>query len=303
MQSTDPLFLQQQPATNSTSSAAVPCPNPDTLPPIGVFDSGIGGLSILRSLLQAIPQRRFVYLADTAYAPYGERGDAYVIERSRTIARWMHDVQHTCGLVIACNTATAAACTTLRNEYGDSWPIVGVEPGIKPAAQLSQTGRIGIMATAGTLNSAKYQTLIRRIHDSTHIPLQLFPCPCDGLAEAIEHHRTELIETLVERYAAQLRALSPDVVVLGCTHYPLIRERIAQALPGIQILDTGAAVARHAQTVFSAGNGAATPPAISETTSETPSLHVWTNETPALLSQALSRWLPDTPAQVHTWSS
>lgn len=289
------------PSVDSTSHCHILAQSPEDAP-IGVFDSGIGGLSILAALVQAMPGQRFIYLADTAYAPYGEKGDAYVIARSRHIAKWMHDDQHTKGLVIACNTATAAAVLVLREDYGSAWPIVGVEPAIKPAAILSQTGRIGIMATAGTLASVRFQTLMRRIHDNAQIPLQIFPCACNGLAEAIEHGNTPQIELLVKRYTSALAEHQPDVLVLGCTHYPFVADLIAQAMPGVRILDTGEAVARRACTVFNTAaaktvQSGTAPSRIKEAAQ--PSVDVWTNAAPERLQVALTRWLPDVATRLH----
>lgn len=262
----------------------------DIYRPIGVFDSGIGGLSILKALMQAMPWQPFIYMADTAYAPYGERSDDYIIERSLRIAHWLHDTQHCAGLVIACNTATAVAAKTLRETFGFEWPIIGVEPGLKPAAQISKTGRIGIMATDATLRSDKFQTLMRRVHENETIPLHLSLCACDGLAHAIEFNQTDKIEKLIKKYTQQLQKENVDVVVLGCTHYPLVKEEIMQALPGVTVLDTGEAVARQALRLF--------PPHSIEKTSEElntqPNRHfqAWSN-TP-LLQSALKQWLPQT---------
>lgn len=264
--------------------------------PIGVFDSGIGGLSILQALTQAMPHRRFIYMADTAYAPYGERTNAYILERSQHIARWMHDEQKTCGLVIACNTATAAAGKILRETYGAAWPIVGVEPGLKPAALLSKTGRIAIMATASTLKSTKLQDLIARTHQQVQTPLEIFLCPCDGLAKAIEDNNVFTTNQLIAQYTNIVKAAGSDVIVLGCTHYCLVADRIAEALPDAHILDTAQAVARHAQTIFP---GSGLPFAHKSAIAR---VDAWTNANRQLLEEALHRWLPNAHTQVHTWA-
>src|SRR6185369_13653234 len=126
--------------------------------PIGVFDSGVGGLSILRALRAELPQEDFVYFSDAAHAPYGERGDLYVVERSRAIAQQLLDEHRIKALVVACNTATAAAVHLLRAEH-DRIPTVGVEPALKPAAALTRTGRVAVFATRGTLGSEKFRKL------------------------------------------------------------------------------------------------------------------------------------------------
>ena len=144
---------------------ATPSPQPPLFPllfaaaPIGVFDSGIGGLSVLRALRAQLPHERFVYFADSAHAPYGERGEAFVLQRSLHIAAQLQAQHHIKALVVACNTATAAAVRTLRSKAPDL-PLVGIEPAIKPAAALTQTGRVGVVATRGTIESDKLARLI-----------------------------------------------------------------------------------------------------------------------------------------------
>ena len=267
-------------------------------PPIGVFDSGIGGLSILKDLMRTMPGQRFVYMADTAYAPYGEQSNDYILERSHHIARWMHDEQGVCGLVIACNTATAVAAKSLRETFGSGWPIVGVEPGLKPAAQISQTGRIGIMATAATLKSDKFQTLMRRVHDNESIPLQLSLCACNGLARAIEFNLEDELSSLIEKYTQELKQAHVDVVVLGCTHYSLVKDRIMQALPGITVLDTGEAVARQTVRMFQGVLGATDNVALGqEMIPCNEILQAWSN-TP-LLQSSLKRCLPEVRVKVQ----
>ena len=265
---------QPQPPQNQTS--------------IGVFDSGIGGLSNLRALMKAMPQQHFTYIADMAYAPYGEHSDGYILERSQKVAHWLRSIQHTRGLVIACNTATAAAAKLLREQFGPGWPIIGVEPALKPAAALSQSGRIGIMATASTLGSSKFQTLMRRVHENERIALQLFLCPCEGLAKAIDDDDVQQIQGLVQRYCQELSKSRPDVVVLGCTHYPLVSDFFVQAMPGVHVLDASEAVARRAKSVFMSDAA--------------PGLHhferhsrlaAYTTADPQHLQKAIERWLPE----------
>lgn len=224
--------------------------------PIGVFDSGIGGLSVLRALQAELPHEDFVYFADNAHAPYGERDAAYVIERARAITQQLLQDYRIKALVVACNTATAAAIHLLRQEHPEL-PIIGVEPALKPATVTSRTRRIGVMATRGTLASTKFSALLDSLKEQADFICQ----PCDGLASAIERNDTKTIQTLCERYT---RAMGPfgrqdseiDTVVLGCTHYPFARD-VLQALlgAGIQLLDSGAPVARQTRRVLQACGG------------------------------------------------
>jgi len=221
--------------------------------PIGVFDSGIGGLSVLKALRAALPAEDFVYLADTGFAPYGERGDAYVVERTRAIVRQLRDEQAIKLLVVACNTATAAAIHLVRAEHPDL-PIVGVEPALKPAVALSRTGRIGVMATRGTVESAK----LRALHDSLNDQAEFILQPCDGLADAIQDGDAGQVSALCARYTQAMRPFGPgrgeiDTLVLGCTHYPFAWD-VLQALvgPGIRLVETGARVARQARRLLEA---------------------------------------------------
>ena len=230
-------------------------PAPTTEPPpvarrlrLGVFDSGVGGLSVLRDVQRELPHADLLYLADSGHAPYGERSDDHVAERSHRVARWLIG-QHVDALVIACNTATAVAAASLRAAH-PLLPIVGVEPGLKPAVALASRAReggsagvIGVMATPATLRSAKFLRLLDAHAGGARVHLQ----PCPGLAHAIETHDagSPALLQAVELHCAPLRAAGVDVVVLGCTHYPLVHAQIARALgDGVAIVDTAEAVAR-----------------------------------------------------------
>jgi glutamate racemase len=220
---------------------------------IGVFDSGIGGLSILKALRAELPFEEYVYLADTGFAPYGERGDAFVIDRTRAIVRQLREEHGIKALVVACNTATAAAIHLVRAEHPDL-PLVGVEPALKPAAALSTTRRIGVMATRGTVGSAK----LRALHDSLKGQAEFILQPCDGLADAIQHHDAAQIGALCARYT---QAIGPfgtqpgqvDTLVLGCTHYAFAWDQL-QALvgPGVRLMETGEPVARQTRRLLEA---------------------------------------------------
>ncbi|MEO6292501.1 MAG: glutamate racemase [Burkholderiaceae bacterium] len=220
---------------------------------IGVFDSGIGGLSILKALRAELPNESFVYIADSGNAPYGEKGDAFVIDRSRALTQALIDQHNIKALVVACNTATAAAAKVLRAEFPDL-PLVGVEPALKPAVQFSKTRKIGVMATRGTLESAKFAALKASLADQADFIVQ----PCDGLAAAIEREDTPKIIALCSTYTPALGKFGNsegdiDTLVLGCTHYPFINTHL-RALTGteVQFIDTGEPVARQTRRLLEA---------------------------------------------------
>ena len=226
--------------------------------PIGVFDSGIGGLSVLRALRAALPHEHFVYCADSAHAPYGERGDEHVLARSRAVLAALWQAHRIKALVIACNTPTAVAARALRDEHPRRL-IIGIEPALKPALALTRTGRIGVLATRGTLASAKFRTLRDGLSAQAEFVLQ----PCDGLADAIEKEAAgadpAITQALIGRYLAALGPLGPepgaiDTLVLGCTHYPLAREHFVASLAGraVTLIDPAEAVARHTRTLLQA---------------------------------------------------
>ena len=234
--------------------------------PIGVFDSGIGGLSILKALRAELPLENFIYIADSAHAPYGERDDAYVITRSRAIAAHLVS-QNIKVLVMACNTATAAAIDPLRAQY-PFLPIVGVEPALKPAVALSKTGHIAVMATRSTLTSARFQALM-----AAQKSLAVFTVtPCDGLAEAIEQSVTTKNATKIIAACARITSrIGPfgiqkghvDTLVLGCTHYPFAAAHLRLLVgPDVHLLDNGEAVARQTRRQLEKAGTLLTSPAL-----------------------------------------
>ena len=214
--------------------------------PVGVFDSGVGGLSILAKIHQLLPQEDLLYVADSAHAPYGPKGEAFIIERSRHITDFFlsRDAK---AVVVACNTATAAAVKNLRDHY--DIPIIGMEPAIKPAAEQSKSGVIGVLATEGTLASDKFVDLKNRFDGQVEIITQ----PCPGLVEEIEKldPDTAAIGRLLQAYIAPLLARGVDSLVLGCTHYTYI-ENLIRTVAGssIAIIDTDDAVARRLAKVL-----------------------------------------------------
>ncbi len=245
---------------------------------VGVFDSGVGGLSVLRALRLHLPQAHFVYLADSGHAPYGERSNDFVLERSRRLTRHLLQTMHCRGVVIACNTATAAAVQQLREDW-PGVPLVGVEPGVKPAVALSHNQRIGVMATTATLQSPRFHTLVQAHAAAAQVMAQ----PCPGLALAIEQGdlRAPDIRRLLAQYCGQLRDKQVDTVVLGCTHYAFVHDQIAELLgAGVRIVDTAEAVALQAARRFSAlppmpegGPGPSEPPIVLQTTGQPQQLH------------------------------
>jgi glutamate racemase len=221
--------------------------------PIGVFDSGVGGLSVLRALRAELPHEDFVYFSDAGHAPYGEKGEAFVSGRSLAIAVDLLEQHRIKGLVVACNTATAAAVHLLRAKH-THLPVVGVEPALKPAAALSKTRRIGVLATRGTLSSAKFHTLLTSLRDQADFVL----VPCDGLAAAIEAGDEAQIRALCRRYTVEVCCFGHgpgeiDTLVLGCTHYPFAAHVLRELLgPDIELVETGQPVARQTRRLLEA---------------------------------------------------
>jgi glutamate racemase len=283
---------------------------------IGIFDSGLGGLSVLRAIGRALdteaaqgrplPVSQLLYVADSGHAPYGEKSHEAVLARSMVVADFLK-AQGADILVIACNTATAVAAKPLREAYPD-WPIVGVEPGVKPAAALTRNGRIGVMATEMTLASDKFR-LLAQAH-AAHVELALQPCP--GLAAAIEGGDLDAAPLcqLIADCCAPLREQGVDTVVLGCTHYPFVAHHIAAEFgPGVTLVDTADAVAQRtlaltreladqarrkpsSGSVDAPDDGAPRPPAPWGWT-----LRLWTSGEVDTLQRLLCDWL-NLPGQV-----
>lgn len=229
--------------------------------PIGVFDSGVGGLSVLRAIQDELPNESLIYVADTAYAPYGDRKDTEIIERSRQVSQAL--VELGCkAIVIACNTATAAAVAQLRSEF--TLPIIGIEPGIKPAVEKSRAKRVGILATSYTLGSAKFQSLVDRFANTAQLTVQA----CPGLVETLElpGDNSRQLELLLDRYLTPMNDADIDTLVLGCTHYSFLVSAIRSRLGDhVEILDTPSAVAREvhrrlaSHSLLAATSGTFTP--------------------------------------------
>ncbi|MDR1647539.1 MAG: glutamate racemase [Zoogloeaceae bacterium] len=207
--------------------------------PVGIFDSGLGGLTVLSALRARLPRENFVYFADTRFLPYGHRSEAFIQTRSRKIALALV-ARGAKAVLIACNTATSAAAEVVRETV--RVPVVALEPAVKPAAALTKTGVVGVLATVRTLSSGRFQRLVRDHAGAIRVIAQ----PCPGLADAIEAEgaMSARVNALLDEYIPPLVAAGADVVVLGCTHYPWVRAAIAARLPkDAHIVDTGEAVA------------------------------------------------------------
>jgi glutamate racemase len=207
--------------------------------PIGVLDSGVGGISVLKHIHALLPHENLMYLADSKYAPYGNKTAAEITARCFILADFLMS-QNVKALVVACNTATAAAIDAMRETY--DLPIIGMEPAVKPAAEASKNGVIGVLATVGTLKSAQFAALLESYGRNVKVVTQ----GCVGLVECIERGElsTPNTKALIRQYCAPLLAEGADTIVLGCTHYPFVKDAIREIVGDkIALIDTGAAVA------------------------------------------------------------
>jgi glutamate racemase len=214
--------------------------------PVGVFDSGVGGLSVLRELIRELPHEDFLYLADSAHCPYGRRPPEEVRRLSREISALLID-RGAKAIVVACNTASAAALASLRAAF--DVPFVGMVPAVKPAAAHTETGRVGVLATRGTVDGELFGDVVTRFATG----VELMTRTGDGLVERVEAGDTDGPETmaLLHDYLDPMLAAGIDALVLGCTHYPFLTPAIRRiAGPELQILDAGPAVARQAARVL-----------------------------------------------------
>jgi glutamate racemase len=207
---------------------------------IGVFDSGVGGLSVLRAIRAALPQENLVYVADSGYAPYGDQSEAHITQRTLTVGNWLAE-QGVKGITIACNTATVVAAKTLREQT--HLPVVAIEPAIKPAVALTRSGVVGVLATRQTVQSASVARLVDLYGADKRILLQ----GCPGLVEQVERAdlHSNKTEGLLRQFIMPLIEQGADTLVLGCTHYPFLRETIQRLSgEGVTLLDPAEAVAR-----------------------------------------------------------
>lgn len=211
--------------------------------PIGIFDSGVGGLSVLRHLRAQLPAEHLLYVADQVHVPYGARSAAEIRQLSEAITRSLL-AQRAKLIVVACNTASGAALSALRRRF-PSVPFVGMEPAVKPAATQTKSGKVGVLATTGTFESQRYDNLMTRFAGNVTV----LEDPCLGLVELVEAGaiNTPDTRTLLQRCLAPMLATGVDTLVLGCTHYPFVMPLIRQiAGKAVSIIDPAPAVARQA---------------------------------------------------------
>lgn len=253
--------------------------------PIGVFDSGAGGLTILSALREELPHERFIYLGDTAHCPYGVRSDEEITQLTLDACRFLmqHEVKM---IIIACNTASQAALTTLRATISEL-PFIGVVPAVKPAARLTRKGRIGIAAT----NQAAKALYLRQLIDEFAEGIEAFAVGCPDLVTLVEQGQLDgaEVEETVRQALQPVLAEEIDVLVLGCTHFPALRHVIERvAGPRVQVIDSGQAIARRARSVLQTDNMLA--PAMLHN-SEDGELEIWSTGDPALFSPVATKIL------------
>lgn len=252
--------------------------------PIGLFDSGVGGLSVLRHVRELLPFEDLIYVADQAFVPYGSRPQSHILSRSKKITEFL--LAEGCKLIaIPCNTASAAALSELREEY--DVPFVGMEPAVKPGAEATRSGKVGVLATAGTFESQRYASLMERYAQN----VQLYQNPCHGLVDLIEAGQLESVQTL----NLLVSVLNPmlfqgvDTIVLGCTHYPFVQPLIETVAGDMAtVIDPAPAVAKQIKRRLSlVGVGLG---------SETGYFKAYTTGDSETLAHQISVLLPDTPA-------
>jgi glutamate racemase len=208
--------------------------------PIGIFDSGVGGLSVLRHIREELPHENLLYVADSAHAPYGGKSPQEIQARSLALTEFLVG-QDAKAIVVACNTATAAAIGLLRERF--ALPVIGMEPAVKPAVMATRSGVVGVLATTGTLKSAQFAALLESYGKNVRVVTQ----GCPGLVECVERGELDAPETreLLRHYIEPLLAEGADTLVLGCTHYPFLKPLIEELTAGrVALIDTGTAVAR-----------------------------------------------------------
>jgi len=212
---------------------------------IGVFDSGLGGLTILKSITKVLKGANIIYIADTLYAPYGEKDKEEIFSRCDKITKFLLDKYEIDVLVIACNTATSIAIKHLREKF-PFLAIIGTEPGIKPAINSTRNGNIGILATPSTLKGSKYQLLVDEL-TANKKNITLYEQACNGLAKQIEKGEISSLKTysMLENWLTPMKKAKVDTIVLGCTHYPLVKQTILDIMgEDTFLIDTGDAIAK-----------------------------------------------------------
>lgn len=209
--------------------------------PIGVLDSGLGGISVLRELVKLMPGEDFIYYGDSANAPYGTRTPEEVIDLTKKDVEFLLE-RGAKAIVVACNTATSVAIKELRAAYEEILPVIGIEPALKPAVKAKEHSKVVVMATPMTLSQTKFNSMMHIYEDDANI----IKMPCPGLVEYIESGVLDgpVLDAYLEKQFAPYDKAEIDAVVLGCTHYPLIREVIQKHLPGVFVYDGGFGTAK-----------------------------------------------------------
>ncbi|RXJ91881.1 glutamate racemase [Arcobacter sp. CECT 8983] len=218
---------------------------------VGVFDSGLGGLTVVQSLANSLKGLEVFYIADTLFAPYGEKTKEQILKHSLDITNYLikaHDIE---ALIVACNTATSAAIIKLREEF-PNLIVIGTEPGVKPAMLISESKSIGVLATPATLGGEKYQKLLKDL--SLEHEFTVYEQACKGLVEQIENGKVSHVDThkMLTTWLEPMKERNVDTIVLGCTHYPLISHLIKEIMgANIKLIETGSAIARRLESFIS----------------------------------------------------
>lgn len=222
--------------------------------PIGVFDSGMGGLSVVQEIQSYLPHEPIMYLADTKHVPYGSRSDEEIRELTASAVDWLY-AQGCKAVVVACNTASAFSLTHLRDKYGENFPVIGLVPAVKPAVLKSQSKVVGVLATPGTLRGSLLKEVIEQVAVPQHVDVLTAVSP--ALVPFVEHgeQHSDACKAELQRVLQPLQHAGADYLVLGCTHYPFLKQSI-QAVFGqtFGLIDSGLAVARQTGRVLTAKN-------------------------------------------------
>ena len=216
---------------------------------VGIFDSGLGGLTVVKEIAKVFKGAHIFYIADTQFAPYGEKTKEQILEHSLDLSNYLINNHNIDALIVACNTATSAAIKTLREKF-PKLIVIGTEPGIKPALNLTISKSIGVLATVATLKGEKYQLLVDKL--SCKDEVKLFEQECPGLVEQIENGQTRAEKTLqmLEYWLAPMKKNNVDTIVLGCTHYPLVSQSIKNIMgENINLIETGFAIAKRLESL------------------------------------------------------
>lgn len=211
---------------------------------VGVFDSGLGGLTVVNAIAEIFNGAEIFYVADTKYAPYGEKTQKQILERSINITEFLIKEYKISALIVACNTATSASIKILREKFKDLI-VIGTEPGIKPAIENTITGKIGVLATPATLNGDKYHILLNELSEKNKV--DVYEQACAGLVEQIENDLIKDKETfhMLNNWLQPMLVNNVDTIVLGCTHYPLVSSVIEEIMgTNVKLIETGSAIAK-----------------------------------------------------------